>query len=70
MTKKPCEHTCHRCIKEFDLRSSFLPDLPLSSERYILCPNCGNKRCPKASDHQLKCTGSNEAGQAGSVYSI
>jgi hypothetical protein len=34
----------------------------------ILCPLCGNKRCPMASDHTLECTGSNEEGQAGSVY--
>ncbi len=36
--------------------------------RMILCPECGNKRCQKASDHRLECTGSNEPGQAGSVY--
>lgn len=34
----------------------------------VLCPVCGNKRCPKASDHTLACTGSNEPGQPGSVY--
>lgn len=34
----------------------------------VLCPDCGNKRCPKASDHALACTGSNEPGQPGSVY--
>lgn len=32
---------------------------------YVLCPDCGNKRCPKASDHLLDCTGSNEPGQPG-----
>ena len=36
--------------------------------RMILCPTCGCKRCPKASDHDLACTGSNEPGQSGSVY--
>lgn len=36
--------------------------------RFIMCPDCGNKRCPKASDHELECTGSNELGQPGSVY--
>lgn len=36
--------------------------------RMILCPTCGCKRCPKASDHNLACTGSNEPGQLGSVY--
>lgn len=36
--------------------------------RMWLCPNCGNKRCPKATDHTLACTGSNEPGQKGSMY--
>ena len=34
----------------------------------ILCPTCGNKRCPKATDCSESCTGSNEPGQAGSRY--
>jgi hypothetical protein len=34
----------------------------------LLCPTCGNKRCPHASDHELDCTNSNEPGQPGSVY--
>ena len=33
-----------------------------------LCPECGNKRCPKATDHKLPCTGSNETKQPGSDY--
>lgn len=40
------------------------PDWPLM----ILCPTCGNKRCPKASDHVNACTGSNEPGQPGSLF--
>lgn len=36
----------------------------------LLCPQCGNKRCPKASDCSLACTGSNEPGQPGSVYAV
>lgn len=36
----------------------------------ILCPLCGNKRCPKASDHSLACTNSNAPGQPGSVYQL
>jgi hypothetical protein len=38
------------------------------SVRMFLCPTCGNKRCPKANDHRLNCTGSNEPGQEGSDY--
>jgi hypothetical protein len=33
------------------------------SVRMILCANCGNKRCPRASDHRKACTGSNDPGQ-------
>jgi len=36
--------------------------------RMFLCPICGHKRCPKATNHRLKCTGSNEPGQKGSMY--
>ena len=36
--------------------------------RFIVCPTCGNKRCPHASDHDYPCTGSNEPGQEGSVF--
>lgn len=35
---------------------------------FVACRDCGNKRCPKATDHALACTGSNEVEQAGSVY--
>lgn len=34
----------------------------------VLCPTCGNKRCPMATDAALACTGSNEPGQPGSRY--
>lgn len=57
---------CHRCIREQDIKGP--GDWPLSMQQMILCPTCGNKRCPKASDHRLACTGSNALGQPGSVY--
>lgn len=47
---------CHACNKE------------RHRAVMVLCPTCANKRCPKASDHRLECTGSNAAGQKGSVY--
>lgn len=34
----------------------------------IVCNQCGNKRCPMATDHNHECTGSNEPGQKGSRY--
>lgn len=52
------DYDCHRCRKE---KGRFLTMM-------IVCPVCGNKRCPKASDHRLDCTRSNEPGQPGSVY--
>ena len=57
---------CRRCIEESDLRG--FGGLPLASSMMIVCGECGNKRCPKASDHRLACTNSNEPGQAGSIY--
>lgn len=36
--------------------------------RFVVCPECGNKRCPHANDHNNACTGSNEPGQIGSAY--
>lgn len=39
-----------------------------SAMRMILCPTCGNKRCPHATNHIHPCTGSNEPGQPGSAY--
>jgi hypothetical protein len=36
----------------------------------IVCPDCGNKRCPKSTNHDNSCTGSNEAGQPGSRYQL
>ena len=41
--------TCVRCAPNYHLMRG--------------CPTCGNKRCPKVSDHDNRCTGSNEPGQ-------
>ena len=35
--------------------------------RFNVCSSCGNKRCPHASDHNFKCTKSNDVGQVGIV---
>ena len=65
-SRRDCK--CRRCIRERDLRAE--TGILLSAARMILCPICGNKRCPHATDHDLLCTGSNEPGQAGSAYTI
>ncbi len=53
------KYCCHTCFNKSG--QAFL-------DRMILCPECGNKRCPKATHHELPCTNSNEPGQAGSIY--
>jgi hypothetical protein len=57
------------CIKCADGKTDS-HGLPLTASRMFLCPECGNKRCPKASNHELACTGSNEPGQPGSIYQV
>lgn len=58
------------CIKCDAAYRESLPvnDIGRMMRRMILCPSCGNKRCPKATDHELLCSGSNESGQLGSIY--
>lgn len=56
---EPCR--CRRCLTERG-------DLLTLASTMILCPTCGNKRCPHATDHRHACTGSNEPGQPGSCY--
>lgn len=68
MNREPVETDlcyCRRCINE---RGDTEMGIPLTSCRMILCPVCGNKRCPHANDHRNDCTHSNEQGQAGSAY--
>ena len=59
---------CNACIHCLD-QPSLGFDNP-AMQRMILCPTCGNKRCPRATHHDNRCTRSNAVGQAGSVYSI
>jgi hypothetical protein len=52
-------YCCHSCFKTSG---------GVMLDRMIVCPTCGNKRCPKASDHTLQCTNSNDLNQVGSIY--
>lgn len=63
MTEYKC--WCYNCLDGL-LDSETM--LPMSLNRFIVCPDCGNKRCPKATDHRLECTNSNDPGQPGSRY--
>ncbi len=61
MNQLKCE--CYTCLND--------PSLGFNNpvlNRMVLCPVCGNKRCPRARWHENECTGSNEPGQAGSRF--
>lgn len=70
-----CKATARICA-ELSANSSANPDcwcrtcrpVDLNDMRFIVCPDCGNKRCPRANDHRNACTGSNEPGQEGGAY--
>jgi hypothetical protein len=51
---------CVRCLERYPFLD---PRHPAS--RMVVCPTCGNKRCPKAEWHEYECSGSNEVGQVG-----
>lgn len=57
---------CYNCNKDYIEPGQVFPYVTTCM---ILCPRCGNKRCPHATDHNLECTNSNEPGQQGSRYS-
>ena len=62
---------CYECRKNdvvsyLDEDKKFPITYPMS--RMILCPQCGNKRCPHATNHEYACTNSNQPGQPGSRY--
>ena len=50
---KPKACRCHQCE----------PD----AGWMVVCPKCGNKRCPKARHHKWKCTNSNDTHQIGEL---
>lgn len=70
-----CKATARIC-DELSANSPANPDcwcrtcrpVVLNDMRFVVCPDCGNKRCPRANDHRNSCTGSNEPGQEGSAY--
>lgn len=56
---------CYTCMEKKIDPTTFMP---ASINKFIVCPKCGNKRCPHATDHNFECTNSNEPGQTGSRY--
>jgi hypothetical protein len=59
---------CIQCLRDRDERNPGIPTLPMETARMTLCANCGNKRCPRATNHRNECTNSNKPGQHGSIY--
>lgn len=55
---------CYNCMNKKKDKHG----MPLTMSTFIVCEDCGNKRCPKATDHNLTCTNSNDPGQPGSRY--
>jgi hypothetical protein len=47
---------CWSCLREIGLMPRVM----------VVCHQCGNKRCPRATSHDNACSGSNEPGQDGS----
>jgi hypothetical protein len=62
------ECSCERCQDERDEGRVEIGGMVLHQRGMITCETCGNKRCPKATDHRNECTGSNEPGQKGSSW--
>ena len=60
---------CYRC--RYNTGERLHPDDFIQAASYVgfvVCDECGNKRCPRASWHGHTCTHSNEPGQKGSNY--
>lgn len=56
---------CSTCVGEVLAARPFPQNLQWP---FIVCPTCGNKRCPKATFHENECTNSNDPEQPGSRY--
>ena len=63
----PAIRRCCFMHEKSDLRAQFA-EMWGFHRLFIVCNVCGNRRCPKASDCALECTGSNASGQVGSVF--
>lgn len=68
--EEPCG--CRVCVNNYanalEAQGRGLEALTARTGSFIMCPDCGNKRCPKATFHGHECTKSNAPGQQGSLY--
>ena len=63
-----CEVETCPILKKYQCHCYNCADSYTRMTRMIVCPTCGNKRCPHSTDHNNACTNSNEPGQKGSRY--
>jgi len=61
---------CYRCASAYDRLHPPPHIFGGKASAFIVCPTCSNKRCPRATDHTLACTGSNTGGQPGSRFAL
>ncbi len=59
---------CGKCVDCLDIYDPLKEKFGPLYSRMVLCPTCGNKRCPKAANHNNQCTNSNDPNQLGSYY--
>ena len=60
------DDNCGKCYDCLDDPDAGLENPTLT--KFIACVNCGNKRCPKATNHCNECTNSNAPNQPGSRF--
>jgi hypothetical protein len=71
MSTYPDASDCQRCDEtRLAAKVAATGDWTQGFGGMIVCPTCGNKRCPKATYHGYECTGSNAPNQPGSSYQI
>jgi hypothetical protein len=59
---------CYTCLSQIDGPKIGTLQLPITASVMVVCDMCGNKRCPRATHHDNKCTASNDPEQPGSRY--
>jgi len=55
--RKFCSSACEKCQESYRTK---MPDGKWYMRVMATCSICGNKRCPRAYDHNDRCSGSND----------
>lgn len=64
---------CRVCVNRYadkisDSGADFASVLSARAGVFVMCSDCGNKRCPKGTFHGHECSKDNTPGQVGSTY--